>query len=172
MISVIIKNSLLWVLLIFLQVSIFNFVEIHPAVSINQYTFLVIILPLSVSRYFALVLAFLTGLTIDMFLNTPGLHAAALTSMAYFKYFILKFMISSAGYDDDPQDAFKSFGFLKFTAYAALMLLVFHFVLFSLEWFRFSALPFILLKTFLSTLLTLIVVILYRFSRSSERYKR
>ncbi len=172
MISLISRNLVLWLVLIFLQISIFNFVEIHPAITINQYAFFIIVLPLSVSRYFALILAFLTGLTIDMFLNTPGLHASALTAMAYFKFFLLKFMISSTGYDDDPQDAFSSFGFLKFTIYAAIMLLVFHLVLFSFEWFRFSAFPFIILKTFLSTLFTLLVVILYRFSRSSERYKR
>lgn len=57
--------------------------HLHQYIVPYLYFLFILWLPFSVSRFWLLVIGFLTGLTLDYFMWTPGLHAAACTLIAY-----------------------------------------------------------------------------------------
>lgn len=99
------------------------------------------------------------GLTIDMFQNTPGMHASACLVIAYLRPGWLKMIAPRDGYETDAQPGIRKFGFIWYITYASVLVLVHHFTLFFLEVFRFSEFFDTLLRIVLSSVLTLLLII-------------
>ncbi|MCL1851221.1 MAG: hypothetical protein FWF70_07475 [Bacteroidetes bacterium] len=84
------KNFSRFIILILLQVFVFNYVQwfgfLNPAV----YLLFLILLPLEVSKSAQYIIAFATGFIVDAFLRTYGIQAFACTLMVCLRpYFIL-----------------------------------------------------------------------------------
>ena len=89
MIKIIQKYVLLFIILIVAQLLIFNNIEFSGYVNPYVYILFIILLPFETPKVLLLVLAFLMGLIIDLFLGTPGVHTSATVLMAFFRPFIL-----------------------------------------------------------------------------------
>ncbi len=130
-------------------------------------------LPVKLPKSLLLVVAFFTGLIIDMFSNTMGMHAAACVVMGYIRPGWLRVLAPRDGYESDALPSVKNYGFQWFIVYASVMVLAHHFALFYLEVFRFSEFFSTFLRVILSTLVTLLLIILsqYLFTKPEERKK-
>jgi hypothetical protein len=64
--------------------------HLHRYIVPYIYFLFILWLPFSVSRIGLLVTGFFTGLVLDYFTNTPGLHAAACTLIAYVRPFLVE----------------------------------------------------------------------------------
>ena len=72
------KNSARFILLLLIQVIILNEIPpIHQFITPYLYFIFILWLPFGTSRIVTTLLGFAIGYTLDMFTNTPGLHAAA-----------------------------------------------------------------------------------------------
>jgi hypothetical protein len=91
--------------------------------------------------------------------------------MSFFRPYVLSAVGPRGGYEFRFEPGIVQMGWKAFLSYAAILVLIHHFMLFMIEAFRFSALPFTLLKIVLSSLLTLvyIVIIQFLFDRSHAR---
>jgi hypothetical protein len=108
------------------------------------------------------------GLTIDLFLDTGGVHAAASVLIAYARPVILK---SSFGTIYEHQSIkFNSVDFSPKLTYFTLLTVIHHLTLFSLEIFSFSKIIFVLQKTLFSSIFTIFlsVTITIIFSRKTK----
>lgn len=171
MTSDVLKYLWRFVLLVLLQVLIFNNLDLGGYVNPFPYIYLLLVLPIATGRIQTLFIGFFLGLTIDVFSDTGGMHAAASTLIAFYRPLYLKAQAPREGYDLGAVPDVRTFGIAWFIPYAVLLVVLHHLVLFYLEVFRFSEFFHTLFKTVLSSLLTLFFVFMaeYLFAGSDKR---
>lgn len=143
---------------------------------ITPYLYLLFILwlPFKINRTLLMFIGFLTGFAIDSFRHNPGFHAAACVLIAYLRPFIINLLIPQEGADtnyDEP--SIKSMGSLPaYFFYIALLCFLHNFWLFLLEAWQFGNIWYFLVKTLLSTLVSLLLILITEllFNRK-QRYR-
>ena len=98
MIKVLPRNLLRFAVLVLVQVLILNNIQISGYLNPYVYVLFVLLLPFETPNWLLLVVAFLLGLSIDLFSQTPGIHAFATVFMAFFRPFILNVLSPRDGY--------------------------------------------------------------------------
>ncbi|MCB0800896.1 MAG: rod shape-determining protein MreD, partial [Bacteroidales bacterium] len=93
-------NSLLryagaFVLLIVLQLLIFNNIEFSGYVNPFVYVMFILILPVSIPSWILLLLSFLTGFVVDLFSGTMGVHVFATVMAGFVRPWILSVNVTS-----------------------------------------------------------------------------
>lgn len=156
------KYVIMFFVLVLIQVLVLNQVQFSGYINPYLYVLFVMLLPLSSPRYIVLPLAFLIGLTIDIFSNSLGVHAAATTFMAYFQPLIIR-LISTHEEDRSEFPGLKQNGFLWFLYYTIGMVVMHHFILFYLEIFSFQNFFHTLYRVILSSLFSIFVIVLSQF---------
>lgn len=171
MIIEILKIVFRFIILIAVQVLLLNHVEISGYINPFLYVMFILMLPVRIPRTFLLVVAFATGLCVDVFSNTAGMHAAACVMMAYARPAWLKIIAPRDGYETDAVPSVKKFGFQWFIIYSSVMVVIHHLFLFYIEVFRFSEFFSTLTRALLSAVVTLVVILItqYLFTRAEER---
>jgi len=153
-----IRNIVRFIALVLFQVLVLNHMNLGGYINPYVYILFILLLPVLVNRSGMLILAFLTGLTIDFFGNTLGLHAAATVLMAYARPGILRVFFENLDFSSSEEPnitKLKPGGFLK---YSLVMVFIHHSALFFLEVFSFSGFLSTLLKIGLSTLVTTLMI--------------
>jgi len=161
-------HTIRFIALIFVQVLILNHINFLGYINPYIYILFIALFPVKNNRIVLLLLSFLLGVTIDMFLDTGGIHAGACVFIAYVRPIILK---SSFGMIYEHQTIrFDSVEFGSKLTYFTLFTLLHHIVLFSLEIFSISKILLILQKTLFSSIFTILlsVAITIIFSRKSK----
>ncbi|MGA9326603.1 MAG: rod shape-determining protein MreD [Salegentibacter sp.] len=154
----IISNILRFIGLIFLQVLILNNINFLGYINPYLYVLFLLMYPFNSNQSLFLLLAFLLGLSIDVFEDSGGIHAAACLVAAFVRPNLLRF---SFGISYDHQTLRLSATPLGARlSYVFLMVLIHHFVLFSLEMFSLTHIILILKKTLFSSIFTVLLVML------------
>jgi len=151
---------LLFVVLVVLQVTIFNNVGIGGYANPSVYLLFVLLLPLDIKGWVLLVCAFIMGIVIDMFSNTPGLHTASTLMMAFVRPWAVELISGRSDFDPGSIPLFSARGQRWMFTYIFLLILVHHIVLFFLEIFHFQAFFHTLSKALLSTGVSSVMIIL------------
>ena len=71
--------------LVLLQVLLLNRISLFGYATPILYSYFLLKLPMGRNVFYVIIVAFLMGLAIDIFLNTPGMNAAAITIVAAFQ---------------------------------------------------------------------------------------
>jgi rod shape-determining protein MreD len=158
----IIKYTLMFVGLVLAQVLVFNHIQFSGFVNPYIYVLFILLLPLSSPRYLVLISAFVLGLTVDVFSNSLGVHAFATVFMAYIRPWVIR-AISNREEDKSNYPGLLQFKFRWFVSYTTIMVLIHHLVLFYLEVYSFSNFLETLIRVFLSSVFSIIVIILSQF---------
>lgn len=174
MIINVIQNAVRFLLLVLLQVVVFNHIQWSGYVNPYVYILFILLLPVETPKWLLLVAGFLCGLTIDMFGDTGGLHAAATVALAFCRPGILRLLSPRDGYDADMRIAPQTLGLKWFITYLAILTAIHHLVLFYLEVFRFDEFFITFLKSLLNVVIsgTMMLLLQYLFGRSSKRNER
>lgn len=164
------KHILQFFALLLFQVLILNHIRIGLYINPYVYVLFILLLPFSTPRWFLLVAAFLTGLAIDWFAATPGLHAGATVFMAFMRPFIIKAVSGNRELDPDAGPGLRSTGKRWFVVYSFLLVLLHHAALVFLEVFSFAQLKDTLLRLFSSALFSelIILLLLFFFSKTKK----
>jgi len=121
------------------------------------------LLPIKWPKPIVLVLAFVFGIMMDMFYDSPGVHAGALVFMAYIRGLIFRIFEPSEGYAMDSKPMISNLGIGWFVSYASLALLIHHFAYFSLEAFSYVYMVEILLRTIFSFMASFVAIMIMMF---------
>jgi hypothetical protein len=104
---------------------------------------------------------FIFGLTLDYFLKTPGLHAAACTLIAYVRPFVIGMLISQEGADKNyVAPSIVSMGWAPYGTYVLVLTVLHHSYLTLLEWMSFGSFVYFVGKVVASTAVSLLLVLL------------
>ena len=152
------QNIILFIGLLFLQVIILNNVLFLGYINPFLYILFVIVYPLRKDRGVFLFLCFLLGFFIDFFTNSGGTNAAATLFIGYIRLPLLKTVLRKSEIDFPVFDITKQ-PFLKILSYIFIVTLIHSFIIFSLEYFKFSDIKIIFWRTFLTTIFTVILLI-------------
>jgi len=152
-----------FIVLVLFQVVVLNNIRFGGYINPYLYVLFVLLLPYETPGWLLLILAFLTGYTIDTFTNTPGMHASATVFMAFSRPAVFKLLGLKTEYDPGSFPGIADLGFRTFTTYALLLIFIHHLALFLLEVFRFSEILLTLTRAGLSTALTLLLVIIAQY---------
>ncbi|MCL6295686.1 rod shape-determining protein MreD [Jejuia spongiicola] len=166
--SIISLNSVRFLVLVLTQVLICNHINFLGYVNPNVYILFIILFPVKNNRSLFILVSFLLGLIIDLFLDSGGIHAAACVFIAYTRPIILKF---SFGMVYEHQNMkFNTVDFGAKLTYITIMTVVHHIILYSLEIFSISKIILVLQKTLFSSIFTIIlcVLLIIIFSRKSK----
>jgi hypothetical protein len=163
MIRIYIRNILMFLAVILVQVLLLDNVQMGGYLNPYFYIIFIILLPFEVPNWLLLSLAFTLGFSVDLFNGTPGLHAAATVFMAFMRPFTLKNFSPRDGYEPGTFPRVHYYGIEWFTKYTVILVLSHHFFLLFVESFRFSDLFFSLSRIILNTILTSVVIVLSQF---------
>jgi hypothetical protein len=123
------------------------------------YFLFILWLPFSVSRQGLLILGFLTGLTLDYFTMTPGLHAAACTLVAYVRPFIINILTpkdsSEFNYREPSPLAMQ---WTPYAVYVFVLTLLHHGYLVLLEWLSFGSFLDFIIKVVATTGISILLI--------------
>lgn len=143
--------------LVLVQVLILNHINFLGYINPYIYILFIALFPVKNNRVILIFLSFLLGLTIDLFLDTGGIHAAACVFIAYVRPVILKFSFGTI-YEHQTVK-FNSVDFDSKLIYLTLLTVLHHLVLFSLEIFSISKILLVLQKTLFSSIFTILLCI-------------
>ncbi len=165
------KNSARFILLVLLQVFLLNKINFFGYLNPYIYILFIMLLPFETPGWLLLLLAFLTGLVIDMFANTPGLNAAASVLMAFMRPAVINLVGNKPDYDQSGEPSMRDMGFQWFLPYAILMVMIHHLALNLIDVFNFHEMGQTFLRVILSSTFTIIFILLaqYMFSGQKER---
>jgi len=159
--SALLENSARFILLLAAQVLIFNRIDLFGYINPFPYILFIILYPVNGNKNGLLLASFLLGITMDMFSNSGGVHAAACVTLAYLRpsFFKFSFGLSYEYQTVKLNDILTPERF----SFILIAVVIHHSVLFILEVFKISLLIDILLRTVLSTLFTIItcIIIIY-----------
>ncbi|MBV1923594.1 MAG: rod shape-determining protein MreD [Flavobacteriaceae bacterium] len=160
-------NILRFIILILLQVFILNNINFLGFINPYLYIFFILIFPFNGNKALLIFLSFLLGLCIDFFGDSGGIHAAASVFIAYIRPAFLKFSFG-VSYEHDSIKLGKS-DFIKRFIYIALMVIIHHVILFSLEIFNTDHILLILKSTLFSSIFSIVLLVttMSLFSRKS-----
>jgi hypothetical protein len=160
--SELLKNIVRFFLFILVQVFILSHMPpLHRFVTPYLYYLYILWLPFGLSRMSITFIGFSFGLTLDYFLKTPGLHAAACTLIAYVRPFVIGMLISQEGADKNYiAPSFVSMGWAPYGTYVLVLTVLHHSYLVLLEWMTFGSFVYFIGKVFASTAVSLLLVLL------------
>lgn len=158
-----------FIVLLAVQVSLLNQVQFSGYVNPYLYVLFILLLPPRLNRFYLLLIGFGTGLALDVFMGSYGLHAAATTLMAFLRSYVIR-LYAVRGEDEWEYLGLSTMGTVKFLSYTLILVFAHHLLLFFLEAFRFAEFFTVLARTLLSTVFTVVLIylVLLIFNRRSE----
>lgn len=151
-------HTIRFILLALFQVILFNHINFLGYINPYVYIIFIFFFPIKNNRPLFIFLSFLLGLTIDMFSDTGGIHAAASVFIAYARPVFLKFAFGTMYEHNNVK--FNNTDFGAKLVYIALLTLLHHIILFSLEIFSISRILMMLQKTLFSGIFTILMITL------------
>jgi len=168
MINSIIRYLVIYIILLLLQVLLFNNIQFSGYVNPYVYIMLIMLLPVEIPSWLLLIICFFSGLSIDFFSGTPGMHASATLFAGFLRPYILRLISPRDGYEAGATPSMAIYGFRWFLFYSVVIVLVHHFTLFYLEVFRFTDFFATLLRVLLSSAITIIFILLAEYYRKGR----
>ena len=160
--STLVKHIIRFALFIMVQVFVLDKIHLHQMVTPYIYFLFILWLPFNLGRTQQMLIAFAVGFTFDSFRHHPGFHTAACVLIAYVRPFLVNLLIPQEGADtnyDEP--SFKSMGgILPYMIFTGVLTFIHHGWLFLLEAWQFGNIWYFLIKTFLSTALSMLLIII------------
>ena len=166
------NNIIRFFALLLIQVLFMNKINFYGFLNPYIYVLFILLLPFETPGWFLLLLSFATGLTVDIFSGTLGLHAASAVFVGFARPLIIKFVGEKPEYDITTQPKLEQMGFKWFIAYALLMVFAHHFFLNMLDVFSFDEFWQTLLRIVVSTLFTFLFILLFEYIFASRKEKK
>jgi hypothetical protein len=159
----ILTTVFLFVLYLALQILLARNLVLFDYAFCFVYIACILLLPTEISLTWTLVIAFVTGITVDVFYNTLGMHAAATVLMTYCRPLIVQSQIDVPGMDARLEFSLQGLGTATFFRYVLILALIHHTALFFIEASSLSLLLPTLIRIGASTLFTTISIVLIQF---------
>ena len=168
--SDLLKNFFRFCIVILIQVLILNKITLRwwsqstgfPVFIPYIYPLFILLLPFETPVWALLLTGFALGLTMDVFMNTAGMHACATVLIAYLRTNVLNALLpKNLSEYPNQSPGVKNIGWMPFLVYSSFLIVLHHAVFFSIELWSFSNFGYLLLKILASSITSLLFVIAY-----------
>lgn len=166
----IITYSLYFIVFVALQVLLFLHLALFDGRALCFiYIAFIMMLPYQTPHVLLILIGFGTGLFVDVFYNSLGIHAFATVLIAYLRPYIINALTPRGGYDEGVTISIGSLGLLWFLSYAAVIIVIHHTVLFFVWSLGYNSLFLTFGKILASSVFSLVMVILVQYLIQSPR---
>ena len=157
-----VKNIIRFIFFILLQALVLQRIPfLHQSITPYIYYLYIIWLPFSLPRGWLTFIGFIFGLSLDYFLDTPGLHAAACTLIAYVRPFLINLLIPQEGAEQSyASPSTNSMGWAPYFTLVLILTLLHHTYLVFLEWLQIGSFWYFISKVLASTGVSMLLVLL------------
>lgn len=162
MISEIIKNIVRLLVFVLLQVLVFNNIRFSGFINPYVYVIPILMLPFETPILVAMLFGFSSGLLVDMFQDSAGMHAGAALLMSYARSFVLKLFSPREGYDVSASPTLHYLGTSWYISYSGILIFIHHIFYFFVEAFSFREIGQTLIRIGASSLFSIILVIVFQ----------
>ncbi|MBL7777921.1 MAG: hypothetical protein JNK66_06410 [Chitinophagales bacterium] len=164
-------NLLRFVLLLAAQVLVFS--NINFSTFVNPYIFplFVLLLPFEMPRLLLMIVGMLAGLSLDLFLGSTGMHAAAGLALGYFRPFFIN-IITPKGTEFEISPNVYAQGLTWFVIYCGVATFLYLLCYFIVEEVLFRNFFIVILKVLFSTIVSVLFMILFVYLFSNRKKKR
>ena len=145
-------------ILVLVQVLVLNNINFLGYINPYAYIIFIILFPVKNNRTLFIFLSFLLGLCVDLFSDSGGVNAGACVFIAFIRPPVLKFSFGMIYEHQTVKFAQTELG--NRLIYFAILIVIHHFVMFSLEIFNMSDIILILQKTLFSSIFTILLCLL------------
>ena len=168
---VILSNLVRFLILFFVQVFLLKNIGYYNLATPFLYILFILALPFNIPNGLLFLLAFLSGLSVDIFYDTLGINAAACTVLALVRIIFISITVQREGFDNEPEPSIGNMGFRWFFFYVLVLTFFHHITLFLLETFQFSDIQYTLIRIVLSSLFSVFLILVSEavFFRKKER---
>jgi len=167
--SRLIKNIIRFVLLIAVQVLIFNNMHLWGYITLYPYLLFLLLLRFDINKTNLLLIGFFTGLTVDFFQNTMGMQAAASTLLVFVRPAIIKFYFKTVEFAPREEPGISKLGFTGFLKYAFTLVFVHNLLLFVTEAFTFSGIVNTIEQALINSMATTAVIMIVEMLFSKKK---
>ena len=147
------------VLFILVQVVLFNKLTLFDIARPFPYLIVILYLPIRIQKWQGLIAAFILGFTIDVFNYTYGIHAAATVFMFFLREFYLHTILGVTEEESGLQPHISTLGPSTFLLYLLGMVFIHHLVIAILDALDFQEIIFTIIRTFVNTFFTILVLL-------------
>ena len=172
--SDLLKNIIRFILFILIQVFILNKIPaLHRFITPYLYYLFILWMPFKTPRLSITIIGFLFGLTLDFFEQTPGLHAAACSMIAYLRGLLISLLMPKEAVEISyAEPSVTSMGLMPYATYILLLTFIHHAYLVLLEWMQLGNILYFLGKVLATTGISLLLIAITEmlFNRKS-RYR-
>jgi rod shape-determining protein MreD len=162
-INLVTRNIIRLIFLVIFQVAILNNIALGGYINPYLYVMFILMLPFETPKWLLLISAFVLGISVDLFSDTAGIHAAACVFMAFARPGVLSIVSSRQDYELGIQPIIRDLGFKWFLSYSLILVVMHHIILFYLEVFSFHEFFQTFFRAFLSILFTMLLLILSQY---------
>ncbi|MBK8606755.1 MAG: rod shape-determining protein MreD [Chitinophagaceae bacterium] len=159
--SDLLRNILRFAVFILIQVLLLNKIpHLHRFITPYIYFLFLLWLPFSVSRQWLLIIGFLTGLTLDYFTMTPGLHTAACLLIAYVRPFLISVLMPKDSSEFNYREPSpKAMLWTPYLVYVFVLTLLHHGYMVFLQWLSFGSFLDFIIKVIATTAISMLLII-------------
>jgi rod shape-determining protein MreD len=157
-----VRNIIRFVVFILVQVFILHKIDpLHQFIVPYLYFLYILWLPFNTGRSWLMVIAFVFGLTLDYFVVSPGLHAAACVLIAYARPFLVNLLIRQEGAEQSyGAPSIQSMGLAPYAIFVLILSFLHNAYLVFLEWMQFGNFWFYLGKVGATTAISLLLILI------------
>ena len=152
------EYTLLFVIVVLLQIFLFNNLNLSVYINPLVYMAFIVMLPMEINRALLLLLGFLLGGVMDMIMGTAGINTIATVATSFLRPSIL---ILTAGKEDvmgGGVPGIRRLGRKKYLRYLLILIFLQCFIFFTFESLTWSYYYLTLVRIVLSTLMTALLV--------------
>lgn len=153
------KYVIMFFVLVLVQVLVLNNIQFSGLVNPYIYILFILLLPFTIPGYFLLGISFILGILIDIFGNTPGIHAGATVLLGFLRPGIAQLVSSRELIEKGNSPNMIQLGFASFIKYTVISVLIHHLFLFFAEAFSFGDFFETILRWILSSVFSIIIIL-------------
>ncbi|MGI9543637.1 MAG: Rod shape-determining protein MreD [Cyclobacteriaceae bacterium] len=127
------------------------------------YLVFLLLLPFDMKPIPLMLVGLVTGLTVDLFYDTFGIHAAACVFIMFLRTYWVNTIPPRGGYEISMTPTIRVMGFRWFLTYALPLIFIHNFVLFFIEAGGFHMFGFTITKVVFSAFLTFIAIVIIQY---------
>jgi cell shape-determining protein MreD len=170
----ILKNTVRYILFLLIQIIILNEVPpLHQFITPYIYFLFLLWMPFGTSRLTMTFLGFIFGYSLDLFTNTPGLHAAACTLVGYVRPSVLNLLLAQEATEEvNKEPSIGNMGWGPYFIYVFILTFIHHFYLVLIEWLQFGSFGYFLGKVISTSLMSILLIFIVELIMNRRKLNR
>ena len=161
-------NIIRFFLILFVQIVLLNNIQLWGLFTPFLYILFILLLPVNTPKWLIIILAFITGIIVDIFDNTIGIHTFSLVFIGFLRPFLLRIWAPHDGFDIHKELLPHEYGYMWFLKYSFLMVAIHQLILFTMEAFSFENMNIVLSRWIVNTIFTELVILITVFATEKK----